>query len=128
MINAARLKAEGKDITALMEGLKSPAESVEVRLKIKAEDFAKYGTGVLEDFSKWVEYSRELEMVEPNYEGVRVNYDIDGCKGWFLLRMSLHDPVMPLNVESDTEGGAEKALAKIYEFMKDYKEIEIPEV
>ena len=128
VINAARLKAEGKDITALMEGLKSPAESVEVRLKIKAEDFAKYGTGVLEDFSKWVEYSRELEMVEPNYEGVRVNYDIDGCKGWFLLRMSLHDPVMPLNVESDTEGGAEKALAKIYEFMKDYKEIEIPEV
>ena len=35
---------------------------------------------------------------------------------------------MPLNVESDTEGGAEKALAKIYEFMKDYKEVEIPEV
>ena len=58
---------------------------------------------------------------------MRVNYNIDGAKGWFLLRMSLHDPVMPLNVESDTEGGADKALAKIYEFMKNYKEIEIPE-
>ena len=64
--------------------------------------------------------------MEPNYEGVRVNYDIDGCKGWFLLRMSLHDPVMALNVESDTEGGTDKALAKIFEFMKDYKEIEVP--
>ena len=127
VINAARLKAEGKDITALMDGLKSPAESREIRLKIKAEDFAKYGTGVLEDFGKWAEYSGELEVVEPNYEGVRVNYDIDGSKGWFLLRMSLHDPVMPLNVESDTAGGVDKALAKIYDFMKDYKEIEVPE-
>ena len=127
VINAARLKAKGKDITALMDGLKSPAESKEVRLKIKAEDFAVYGAGVLEDFSKWAEYSRDLEIVEPNYEGVRVNYDIDGAKGWFLLRMSLHDPVMPLNVESDTGGGADKVLAKIYEFMKNYKEIEIPE-
>jgi len=82
---------------------------------------------VLEDFSKWAEYTKGLEVVEPNYEGVRVNYDLDGCKGWFLLRMSLHDPVMPLNVESDTEGGADKALARIYEFMKDYKMIEVPE-
>ena len=125
VINAAKLKAQGKDITALLEGLKSPAESVEHRFKIKAEDFRQYGSGVLEDFEKWAEYSSFLELVEPNYEGVRVNYDIDGCKGWFLLRMSLHDPVMPLNVESDTPGGTDKALAAIREFMKDYKEIEV---
>ena len=127
VINAARLKAEGKDIMALLEGLRAPAESKEIRLKIKAEDFAKYGAGVLEDFGKWAEYSNRLEVVEPNYEGVRVNYDIDGYKGWFLLRMSLHDPVMPLNVESETPGGVEKAMAAIRDFMKDYKEIEIPE-
>ena len=126
VINAARLKAQGKDITALLDGLESPAESKEVRLKIKAGDFRVYGTGVLEDFEKWAEYSDNLEVVEPNYEGVRVNYDLDGYKGWFLLRMSLHDPVMPLNVESDAPGGADKALAAIYEFMKDYREIEIP--
>ena len=114
-------------INALLEGLESPAESKEVRLRIKAEDFRKYGEGVLEDFSKWAEYSRKLEVVEPNYEGVRVNYDLDGSKGWFLLRMSLHDPVMPLNIESETPGGVEKAMAAIRDFMKDYKEIEIPQ-
>lgn len=127
VINAARLKAQGKDITALLEGLGSPAESREIRFNIKAEDFKTYGTGVLEDFGRWAEYSNKLEVVEPNYEGVRVNYDIDGCKGWFLLRMSLHDPVMALNIESDNAGGTDKALAAIYDFMKDYKEIEIPE-
>ena len=127
VINAARLKAQGKDITALLEGLGSPAESKEVRLKIKAEDFKKYGEGVLEDFGKWAEYSKKLEVVEPNYEGVRVNYDLDGSRGWFLLRMSLHDPVMPLNIESETPGGVDKAMAAICGFMKDYQEIEIPE-
>ena len=126
IINAARLKAEGKDITALLDGLESPAESMEVRFDITAEDYVKYGAGVLEDFAKWAEYSRNLEVVEPNYEGVRVDYDIDGCKGWFLLRMSLHDPVMPLNIESDTEGGAEKALNAVREFMKGYREIKEP--
>ena len=126
VINAARLKAQGKDITALLDGLDSPAESKEVRFRIKADDFAKYGAGVLEDFGKWAEYSKKFEVVQPNYEGVRVNYEIDGCKGWFLLRMSLHDPVMPFNVESDTPGGTDKALAAVYEFMKGYKEIVIP--
>ena len=126
VINAARLKAQGKDIMALLDGLESPAESKEVRFNIKAEDYKKYGEGVLEDFSKWAEYSSWLEVVEPNYEGVRVNYEADGCRGWFLLRLSLHDPVMALNVESDTAGGTDRALAAIYDFMKDYKEIEIP--
>ena len=126
IINAARLKAEGKDITALLDGLGSPAESREVRFDITAEDYAKYGAGVLEDFAKWAEYSRNLEVVEPNYEGVRVKYDIDGCKGWFLLRMSLHDPVMPLNIESDMEGGTEKALDAVRGFMKGYKGISEP--
>ena len=127
IINAARLKAEGKDITALLDGLGSPAESREVRFDITAEDYAKYGAGVLEDFAKWAEYSRNLEVVEPNYEGVRINYDIDGCRGWFLLRMSLHDPVMPLNIESDMEGGTEKALDAVRGFMKGYKGISEPE-
>ena len=80
---------------------------------------------MLEDFEKWAEYSNRFEVVKPNYEGVRVNYRLDGRCGWFLLRMSLHDPVMPLNIESDEEGGVEAALAEIREFMKGYKEIEL---
>ena len=29
----------------------------------------------------------------------------DGKKGWLLLRSSLHDPLLVLNVESDLPGG-----------------------
>ena len=32
----------------------------------------------------------------------------EGKCGWVLLRASLHDPLLVLNVESDVEGGASK--------------------
>lgn len=46
-----------------------------------------------------------------NHEGVRVNIDQgqrgDGAPaaGWALLRASLHDPLLVLNIESDVPGG-----------------------
>ena len=126
VISAARLKKKGKDITYLLEGLKSPAESNEVRFKINAEDFKTIGLTVLEDFERFVEGSPNFEMVKPNFEGVRANFDIEGKRGWVLLRMSLHDPVMPLNLESKNAGGCKPALDEVCEFMKNYKELEIP--
>ena len=33
--------------------------------------------------------------------------------GWFLLRMSLHDPLMPLNIESDVKGGVKTIAEKL---------------
>jgi hypothetical protein len=45
-----------------------------------------------------------LEAV--NYEGWRVAVDEgEGRHGWVLLRQSLHDPLLVLNVESDVQGG-----------------------
>ncbi len=39
-------------------------------------------------------------MEQENYEGVRIN--VEG--GWFLLRLSVHDPILPLNLENDKKG------------------------
>ncbi len=124
VITAAKLKAEGKDITALLDGLGAPAESEEHRFKVTALDYRPVGVRVLEDLAKWAEETEGFETVEPNYEGVRVNFDIEGAKGWFLLRQSLHDPVLPLNIESKTEGGVAKILPLIKEFLAGYPEIQ----
>lgn len=45
--------------------------------------------------------------MEPvNHEGWRVTVDQgEGRRGWLLLRQSLHDPLLVLNIESDQEGG-----------------------
>lgn len=45
-------------------------------------------------------------MEAVNYEGWRVAVDEgNGRRGWLLLRQSLHDPLLVLNVESDMQGG-----------------------
>ena len=124
VINAARLKRKKKDITYLIKDLKAPAEAKEIRYKINAEDFGSYGSTVLVDFEKWAMETEGLEIVKPNYEGVRVDFKMNGCSGWFLLRKSLHDPVMPLNVESSDEGGLETAMSLIDEFIGRYPELQ----
>ena len=123
VIRAARLKAKGKDILHLIKDLKHPAESLEKRYRIAREDYASYAAGILEDLEKWAEETEGLELVKPNYEGVRVNYALEGYTGWFLLRKSLHDPVMPLNIESAREGGIAKILDLIGAFMQNYSDV-----
>ena len=37
--------------------------------------------------------------------------------------MSVHDPILVLNLESNTEGGTEKMLADVAEFLKAYNKL-----
>jgi len=61
------------------------------------------------------------EIVSPNYEGIRVRCTSANEKGWFLLRMSLHDPVMPLNIESEINGGVEIIAGKLNSILQDFQ-------
>ena len=49
----------------------------------------------------------DWHIAPDNREGVRISFDLQGGRdnGWFLLRLSVHDPVLPLNLESDVAGG-----------------------
>ena len=109
LIAAAKLHAQGKNLADLIADLKYPAESAEYRLKILGvEDFKAYGQKVLDEF-KARAIAQNLSLAEPNFEGVRINFD----GGWALLRLSLHDPNMPLNIESSHVGGGKKILAVV---------------
>ena len=46
-------------------------------------------------------------------------------KGWLLLRLSLHDPIMPLNMESDDLGGVKKIGAQLLPFLRGYDRLDI---
>ncbi len=101
----ALLRREGRDLDSLIANLKTPEEAEEVRFDITAADFKAYGTQVLEQFEAYARSQALFHIVSPNYEGVRVAFDDEAVKGWVLLRMSLHDPVMPMNLESSRAGG-----------------------
>jgi|GEM_PF-4963953 len=47
-----------------------------------------------------------------------------GCRGWFLLRLSLHEPMLPLNVESDVRGGVQIILGRLKPFLKTYDKLD----
>ena len=108
VIRAAVLHGEGLGISSLIRSLKSPAEAVEIRLPITAEDFSSYGDQILSHLQILFSSGqiKGASPEEPNYEGIRVNFSTPSISGWLLLRKSLHDPIMPLNIESDVEGGA----------------------
>ena len=123
IIKMAQLRREGRKIESLIADLKTPAESQEVRFSIQAEDFRAVGEKVLADFTEFVKEHQSWKIVEPNYEGVRVAFDDEEVKGWMLVRMSLHDPVLPMNVEAEKEGGADVILGRLDPFFARYPEL-----
>jgi len=105
LIELARGKKEGYTLESLIADLAEPAESKELRLNIIPEDFKTYGQGVLDGLQEYAAKQPGWSIAPNNFEGVRVNMDEAHGNGWFLLRLSLHDPLLPLNIESDTAGG-----------------------
>ncbi len=121
LIKMARLKKEGKRLTSLIEKLPRPVESKEYRIKIETEDFKTYGDKVISELGLYAASLAKWNLAPDNYEGVRVSCEAENQKGWFLLRLSLHDPVIPLNIESDIEGGVDAIAEKLLEFLKKYE-------
>uniref|UniRef100_A0A0E0LK23 phosphoglucomutase (alpha-D-glucose-1,6-bisphosphate-dependent) n=1 Tax=Oryza punctata TaxID=4537 RepID=A0A0E0LK23_ORYPU len=66
--------------------------------------FRDYGEAVLKHLENAISKDEHLCKAPKNYEGVRVS----GYGGWFLLRLSLHDPVLPLNIEAPSKDDAIK--------------------
>jgi len=120
----AQLRREGRKIEELIADLKQPAEAREVRFDINLNDFHPYGLRVLDDFLAFVKTQPDFSIVKPNFEGIRVRVDGE-VQGWFLLRMSLHDPAMPMNLESRQIGGVDQILARIMPFFAQYDKLSI---
>lgn len=125
LIKAAKLKLEGsKKLTDLIASLRMPKESKEFRFKIKNPDFRAYGANILTGFEQYVTAVAGWQIVPKNFEGIRVSCDGNSGDGWFLLRLSLHDPVIALNIESNIEGGVRQIVDKLSFFLNDFEELD----
>ncbi len=118
IIKAAQLRREGKTLEDFTAGLKEALEEREVRYKIKEHDFRAYGESVIDKLNEYAKSQDGWTLADDSREGVRVSLDKDHGNGWFLLRLSVHDPIMPLNIESNDKGGADVILAQMTKFIE----------
>ena len=92
------------------------------------KDFKIYGEKVINDLYIYASEKNNWNIVPDNKEGIRVSFDKKSADGWFLLRMSVHDPVMPLNIESNKIGGVTLILEDFIKFIDKYKEIDFSQI
>lgn len=121
IITLAKLGAEGKTLSQLTEKMPDPVEESELRLPITDPEFASVGMSILEALEKKCENDDSVVLADDNREGVRATVG----DGWFLLRLSVHDPIMPLNLESEHEGGCKEVAAKLLELLSDAQGLDL---
>ncbi len=121
LIKYAELKKQGKNISDVIRDLREPVESEEIRIEIKSDDYKQYGGKILEDFQTYILGFNGINPVQPNYDGVRAVFDDKNGNGWCMIRTSLNDPTLPVNIESDEKGGAVKIKQFVFDFLKKYR-------
>lgn len=117
----AKLKKQGRDIDDLIRNLKEPAESIEIRIPINLDDFKEYGEMVISSLTDYAICRNGWSVEKENYEGVRIN--VDG--GWFLLRLSVHDPILPLNIENNNYGLCSEIADELKEFLSQFDKLDL---
>lgn len=125
LIQLATLKKLGLDLQSLISDLAEPVETAEVRLKFNCEDWQTFGAFVLDNLASACA-RLQGDAVQPaavNHEGVRVR--LTAADGWFLARMSVHDPLIVVNMESNKTGGVKELAAFLYAYFKAYSELDV---
>ena len=93
-----------------------------MRFAIGEADFKAYGEKVIRELESFAAGVQGWEIADDNREGIRVSVE-DG-KGWFLLRLSVHDPIMPMNLESDRTGGVKDMAGALLPFFERFEGLE----
>jgi ABC-type phosphate/phosphonate transport system ATPase subunit len=109
----------------ILNKLKTPVEEKEIRIRINEKDFVSYGNAVLEDFKEYADNTKGIERVKLNFEGVKVNFEKKKGDGWLLMRLSLHEPLLVVNCESNSLGGIEKMVESLKVFLNKYDVLDL---
>lgn len=127
---AARIvvEAASHSISDLIRDLDHPASEKELRLKINKKSFQEYGKQIIEDLRNYARENEDILVVEPNYEGVRLQFKTQNGTGWLLMRLSLHENILPVNIESSDPKGAREIAAQLYDFLSQYPSLDLSQV
>ncbi len=118
LVKMAQLRARGLDLKSLIDDLEVPKEEREVRIRFEIPEWAEFGNMLITKLTEFCADKPSVRLAADNYEGVRAN--IEYASGWFLVRMSVHDPVMVINMESNDFGGVALIARFLYAFLSSF--------
>lgn len=120
-------------LSSMVEGLVEPVESIEIRCNLAVSDKKMKGNvveRVIEAFRGLAGSCRHWELETTNYEGIRANVlwkqyngpdkvhlQINSAAeegGWCMLRPSLHEPILSIQIESDLRGGTQVLCKELF--------------
>ncbi len=128
IIEAASLAKEGKTLSDLIANLREPVEEKEMRFKILCDDFRPEGEKIISLFENAAKLNSNWSAANDNHEGIRINADESSGNGWFLLRLSVHDPIIVLNAESDANGGIMKMAKDIHSIISTAENLDMLDI
>lgn len=117
IIKLAGLRRDGRELEDLLAELKEPAEALEVRIPILEKDFRTRGNALIASLESHAK-AQGWQIAPDNREGIRVSFPAGEGEGWFLVRLSVHDPILPVNIESAVTGGVEVIREKLRAFFQ----------
>jgi len=123
IIEAMRLKQKGKALCAAIGDLEEPLCADEIRMTILEEDFRPVGETAIAAVMEAVAATPGFSIDENNCEGVRVNCGQEA--DWFLLRLSVHDPLLVLNAETVQPDGIRQMLEALYKALAGIASIDL---
>ncbi|MCH5351626.1 MAG: phosphomannomutase/phosphoglucomutase [Clostridiales bacterium] len=121
LVALSKLRAEGLTLTDLIADLHTPLEEADIRLSLVGIDWRDTVGKILSRLK--VVSERLLKIPDESYEGVRAY--VAHAKGYFIVRASVHDPVIPIYIESDKVGGALSVARFLYSFMRGFRGVDV---
>ncbi len=117
LVAFANLRKRGGKLTDLIEGLESPAEEGDIRLSFVTDGWRELADKIMARLNGLSE--RLLKLSSDNYEGVRAY--VSHADGYFIVRTSVHDPVLPIYIESNKTGGVKSIARFLYSFLNGFE-------
>jgi phosphomannomutase len=116
------IKAQNISLEDLIRTLEQPVETQELRCKITTSDYKDTGEKVIASLEDQLPAGWQID--KENEEGIRVQVSAPYGKGWFLLRLSLHEPLLVLQIENDEPGHMQAIVGNISQFLQQFPAID----
>ncbi len=119
-----QLKRDQLTLEEIIQELRQPAEVQEIRLRLSGDDPKQQGKEIIEQLPDLLKGLPGLSLQPENEEGIRYDLTEPYGSGWFLLRSSLHEPLLVLQIENDVKGKNHEVLKVLAQKLNAFSAVE----